>query len=106
MILAFWFIIWKIIEFQVCWREYKFVGERFVGDNTNKGAKFVGANTSLLVTTPTKAQSLLVKGLLVITPTKAQRLLNCKFVGANTSLLVTTPTKAQISIDPPFSRRV
>ena len=40
MILAFWFIIWKIIEFQVCWREYKFVGESFVGDNTNKGAKF------------------------------------------------------------------
>jgi len=76
MILAFWFIIWKIIEFQVCWREYKFVGERFVGDNTNKGAKaqhqqrrkkfvgerFVGDNTNkgavkgLLVTTPTKAQ--------------------------------------------------
>jgi hypothetical protein len=37
-------------QFQVCWREYKFVGERFVGDNTNKGAK------GLLVITPTKAQ--------------------------------------------------
>jgi hypothetical protein len=45
---------------QVCWREYKFVGARFVGDNTNKGAKaqhqqrrkkfvgerFVGDNTN------------------------------------------------------------
>jgi hypothetical protein len=39
---------------QVCWREYKFVGARFVGDNTNKGASDNTNNGAVIA--PTMAQ--------------------------------------------------